>query len=428
MLTHVKASLTGVTRSFAYGCVPRPRDAVRGHTRRHGLSAAVAALVLSTVCPGSGQQLELGGYYENQFTPQEIGGGLVLQDRDRLRLDLFSQVDDRVVFAGDVVWQVYHGATELNALDLLPGSVVEAHAADLGVSAWQLRPLYYLAFEDEHFIDNAHVTVYLGRLSLRVGAQQLPWGTGYTWNPTDVFHDKSFLDPTYERKGIDALVAESTFGAEGRITGVLSVGSDWSHTARALKIRDHIRGWDLSAVAVQEREQEVDHATGTESRPRRRLLGGDVSGQAAGVGIWGEGARNWVTGSRGFVQYVVGLDHTTLGGTYLLAEYYHNGRGRSGEANYSIGDWMRLLGARGENLGRDYLSVGLSRPARELWTLSMYAIANLSDCSLVAFPWVEYNLGDNTEVDATAYLPLGGALTEFGASGYGGLARLRVYF
>ncbi len=390
--------------------------------------AAIAGLVLATSLPGTGQQLELSGFYENQLAPQQIGGDLVLQDYDRLRLDLFSQVDGRVVFAGDVVWRVHHGVAELNALDFLPEDVVEAHAASAGLSAGQLRPLYALPFEDEHFVDNAHVTLYLGRLSLRVGVQQLTWGAGYTWNPTDVFHDKSFLDPTYERRGVNALRTEVGYGREGRLIGVLSVGPDWSHTARALKVRDHLHGWDLSALAVEMREEEIDYLTGVESQPRRRLLGGDISGQGLGLGVWGEGAYNWLAGGSDFGQYLVGVDHTTMGGTYLLAEYYHNGRGRTSEASYSFGEWMRLLGSRGENLGRDYLSVGLSRPALELWTLSAYAIANLSDNSLVAFPWVEYSLGDNTELDLAAYLPLGGALTEFGASGAGGLARIRVYF
>ncbi len=33
------------------------------------------------------------------------------------------------------------------------------------------------------------------RLNIRVGKQQLPWGTGYAWNPTDIFNAKDILDP-----------------------------------------------------------------------------------------------------------------------------------------------------------------------------------------------------------------------------------------
>lgn len=396
--------------------------------RARAITTLSLLLALAAAPQSLAQQLELSGYYENQFTPQQIGGDLVLQDYDRLRLDLFSAVDDRITFAGDLVWRVYHGATRLNALDFVPQPVVEAHAAALGATADQLRPQFALSLDAEHFVDNAHVTLYLGRLSLRLGKQQLPWGTGYTWNPTDLFHDKSFLDPTYEKEGVHAFRAEASFGLEGRLIGVLAVGEDWCHTTRAVKVRDHLGGYDLSAVAVETRQEVTDYLSGVTRQPRRRMLGADFSGQALALGLWGEGAHNWLSGGSDFGQYLLGLDYTTVAGTYLMAEYYRNGRGRCDESAYAFGDWMRLLGADGQNLGRDYLSVGASRPARELWTLSAYAIANLSDRSLVAFPWVECSLGDNTELDLVGYVPLGGSLTEFGEWGAGGLARLRVYF
>lgn len=396
---------------------------------RTSVTIGTTTLCLALAIPDpSAAQLDWSGYYEHQLAPQEIAGDLVIQDYDRLRLDLFAAVDERITFAGDLVWRLSHGASELNALDFIPRRVIDEHAAATGTTGQDLLPLFVLPIGDEHYVDNACASLYLGRLSLRLGKQQLAWGTGYTWNPTDVFHDKSALDPTYEKEGVSALRAEVGFGLEGQLVTLLSVGEDWEHTTRAVKGRNHWGAFDVSSSLVELREEAVDYATGAPRHPRRRLVGADFSGELAGLGIWGEGAHNWMQSADDFGQYLLGLDHTFLDGTYVIGEYYRNGRGRGDEAGYTFDDWMRLLGARGESLGRDYLFVGASRPARELWTLSAYGIANLSDHSAVLFPWIEYSLGDNAELDLAAYLPVGSGGTEYAELGAGGLARIRVYF
>ncbi|MFH1570826.1 MAG: hypothetical protein ABIL09_22730 [Gemmatimonadota bacterium] len=372
--------------------------------------------------------LSLSGYYENQLTAQRIAGRTVLQDSDRLRLDLAVQADARVTFAGDLVWRLYHGVRRISAFDLIPPAVVGGFAAEAGASVDQLRPGFEIPFEDEHFVDNAFASLCLGRLLLRVGKQQLAWGTGYTWNPTDLFQDKDILDPTYEKTGVGALRAEIGLGPEGRLVGLLTPGPDWQGTGRALRAAGHLGRFDVSASAVQRREDRAAYLTGTAGDERRRLAGADFAGQVLGLGVWGEGAYSWMSASRDFGQYLLGADHTSEGGTYLIGEYYRNGRGRRGAAAYTFADWMRLLGSRGQNLGRDYAFLGVSRPARDLWTLSAYVVANLSDRSLLLLPWLEYSLGDNSELDAVGYLPAGGGRTEFGHFGAGGLARLRVYF
>ncbi len=72
------------------------------------------------------------------------------------------------------------------------------------------------------------------------------------------------------------------------------------------------------------------------------------------MGIWGEGAYNNMENSNNFGQYLVGCDFTFENGLYITGEYYRNELGKSAKNRYTLQDWMRLLSAESENLGRDY--------------------------------------------------------------------------
>lgn len=374
------------------------------------------------------EELEVYGHFEHQFFPQELGGELILQDYSKLRLDLAADAGKRVSFAGDVVYRVFHGKTEFSAFDWVPARVVGDYAAAMGASVEELAPGFRVEMADEHFLDNAFVSLYFERFELRLGRQQLPWGTGYTWNPTDIFNDKNLLDPTYEKVGVNAIKTGVPLGLQGMLTGVVGIGEDWDGSTKAVKLKGHGRGFDLSICLVEKEEEEINYFTFAQQRLRRHLLGGDLSGAVMGVGVWGEGAFNWMEKGADFGQYLVGADYTFENGLYFVSEYYRNGRGKADEGRYTFADWMRLLGADGENLGRDYSFLGESFPVGELWDWSNYAIVNLNDMSGVLFPWVDYSFGDNTEVSFVGYVPFGGKESEFGGFGAGGFTRLRVYF
>ena len=57
-----------------------------------------------------------------------------------------------------------------------------------------------------------------------------------------------------------------------------------------------------------------------------------------------------------------------------------------------------------------------------------FVMINLSDKSGIVYPWFNLSMGDNSEMAITAYIPFGENESEFGGFGFGGLARIRVYF
>jgi hypothetical protein len=372
--------------------------------------------------------LEFDGYYENQFFPQRLGGRWILQDYNKLRLDVSAEIAENVSFNGDCIYRVYHGSRGFNAFDLIPESVVSQYANMLQTSVDSLRPSFNFEYSDENFLDNAYVTIYSDHVNIRIGKQQLPWGSGYAWNPTDIFNAKNLMDPTYEKTGVNAFKLEIPFGDEGMITGILCVEENWRRSTKAVKAKQHLLGFDLSASYVEKEHEGFDYTVSLPIYERRKLLGGDFSGELFGLGIWAEGAYSKMEVSEDFGQYLFGADYTFENGLYLIGEYYRNEMGKTGDSEYTFGDWMRLLGSYGENLGQNYVYLGELYPIAELWNWSNYVIVNLNDKSGVFFPWFVYSLNDDTELAFVGYIPFGKEETEFGGFGAGGLARIRVYF
>jgi len=387
----------------------------------------VLFFLISFAASVMGQELAFSGYYENQLTVQALRDETFLQDYNKLRLDLSAKIGENVSFNGDYVYQIFHGKTEFNAFDFIPDSVIEDYADEIGASEDSLRPEFEFEYEDENFLDNAYVTIYLEAATIRVGKQQLPWGSGYTWNPTDIFNQKNILDPTYEKPGVEAYKLEIPFSAEGMLTGIISPGDDWEASTKAAKVKQHFRGFDFSISFVDKEQNQFDYFSFTESAERRQLYGGDFSGEILGLGFWGEGAYNQMEDSDDFGQYLVGLDYTFQNEFYLMLEYYRNENGERDKDQYDINDWMRLLDADGENLAQDYVFLGQRYPLTELLNWSNYLLFNVNDGSGIFYPWFDYSFNDNTELSLVGLIPWGAKETEFGETGVGGFFRVKIY-
>lgn len=385
-------------------------------------------ILITFTSKASTQALEFTGYYENQLFPQELNDQLILQDYNKLRIDLSAQVAENVSFNGDYICRLFHGAKSFNSFDFVPENVVSQYARESQASIDSLRPYFDFEYSDENFLDNAYVTIYSRYANIRIGKQQLPWGSGYSWNPTDIFNQKNLLDPTYEKVGVNAFKLEMLFGREAVLTTVIGIGEEWETSTKALKVKEHFLGFDLSACFVEKTQEGFDYILFSPLSERRRLFGADFSGELLGLGLWAEGAYNRLEDSDDFGQYLVGADYTFESGLYLIGEYYRNELGRTDKSEYTFDDWMRLLSAEGENLGVDYISSGEMYPVTELLSWSNYLIINLNDRSGIFFPWFDYSFSDNTEVILVAYVPFGEEETEFGEFGLGGFAGIRVYF
>jgi hypothetical protein len=375
--------------------------------------------------------LKLSGYYENAFQVLDKKDDILL-DYNKLRLNMDAKIDENFSFNSDVIFTTYHGTTTINFLDYIPGKVTDAYLASIGQSKDMVGELFKYTYEDQIFLDNAYVSYYSDHFNFRIGKQQLPWGSGYIWNPTNIFHVKNPLDPTYELTGVNAIKTEFLFGKEGMLTGIYSVNDNFKNSTYAVKVKDYFVGFDISASYVYYTYTDQDLFTFSEKKENRQIVGFDLAGSVLGAGIWAELAYNFKTGKKGggdYGRYVAGLDYTLNNGLYFMAEYYYNEKGKDNCNDYDMNDWMQSFGQYAENLGRHNLFIGQGFPviANNLnWT--NFVLLNLSDKSGMVYPWFTLSVGDNSEISGTAYIPFGKKESEFGGYGFGGLVRIRIYF
>jgi hypothetical protein len=315
-----------------------------------------------------------------------------------------------------VVYQLYRGNTSIALADVLPdalGAVVGDATVDL---------------ETRHYLNHAFVTIRPGPVELTAGKQFLTWGAAAVFNPTELFRPKNMLEPGYEREGVGALSAKLPFGplSDVRVAWVPEGGFDTS--GKLVRVRHHVAGFDISGIVAEVYEQLLPGGIlGTESvLERRRTLGGDVTGELLGLGVWTEASWSDFAGER-WVEVTVGGNYSLSDGTLFLLEGFYNGRG-DWDAPYSIDSWLHRLTGTRRTLGKGILVGNVTRPFGQLWSLGFSTLGNVGDRSGVFIPTVSYSFAENVDLLFNGLVYFGGNGTEFGTGDLGGFIRGRVYF
>jgi len=375
------------------------------------------------------EKLVWSGYFENQafFQYRKNSDDIGILDYNKLRIDMSFKASQSVTFNADIIFSTYHGATSFNLVNYLPENIYNQIPQEM-------LPFLTLDFEDDYYVNDAYLSLYLDGLSIRIGKQQLPWGTGYTWNPTDNFHKKNQLDPTYEKVGVNALKVEIPWGLDGSVTAVAVNKEEVEKFSYAARVKKNILGFDISLSYQYLYEPRIDVASLMTNTENRQLVGFAFTGQLFDVGVWGEGTYSRVDGEyhilsdKEYGEYLLGMDYTFEGGLYLVGEYLHRDQGVKDPEKYFYGDYLRMLYGEITNIGTDYLMLGASYPITDLLTIQTYSIINMQDSSWIIIPWLSYDAGQNLEIMAALNYFFGDAGTEYGEYGSGGLLRFRVYF
>ena len=164
---------------------------------------AIAILWLALVNSGLTQELEVFGYFEPQLMLARINNETYQLSSNKLRVDLQWKASENVAFGANFDYITYHGKTEWDILDYLPENIQD-EVPSTSLFGYDFNP-YVIAFSERSFLDNAYVKLMFDHADVTVGKQQLSFGTGYVWNPTDVFNQKDITDPTYEQPGHNAV-------------------------------------------------------------------------------------------------------------------------------------------------------------------------------------------------------------------------------
>ena len=382
--------------------------------------------VTSLLAQGS---VDIFGYFESQASGAQVQNEFLLLYSNKLRVDLKSSLSDKVTFAANFDYITYHGKTMWNILDFLPADIVAEVPS--GMEAF-----YVLPFENQHFLDNAYIKLSFKLFDLTVGKQQISLGTGYVWNPVDVFNIKELFDPTYEQPGHNAVRLDVPLGATSSFTALFSPEDNLQNSGKLIQLKGRISHFDLAITAVEKVWRFHDY---TQFDPasqyflelpgKRKLVGASTAGELFGLGVWAEYAYNWMENYEDFAELVVGSDYTFNFQTYLMIEYYRNTLGRTDFTQYTLNDWMRLLAMEQKSITRDQVYVFVQHPATDLMNVGLSAIYSLSDKSAALVPTLNYSFSDNVEIFAYLNFNLGQEGKVFSKTmGNGGLIRVRVYF
>jgi hypothetical protein len=374
-------------------------------------------------------KVELFGYYESQLLGTGLKGKFYQLFTNKLRVDLQSDLSDNITLKANFDYIHYLGKTEWDVLDFL--------SDDLALSVpEEMRAFYVIVFSNDTFLDNAYIRFSFNAFDLTVGKQQISLGTGYVWNPTDVFNIKDVLDPTYEQPGHTAVRLDIPLGSMYMFTALYSPEETWGQSTKLVRLKGNISRFDYHLIAVERvwpfsdyTEFDPESMSFADVSENRKMLGGSTVGELVGLGVWAEYAYNWMEKSGDFYEIVIGADYTFDFQTYVILEYYRNTLGKSDFEDYDINDWMRFLAAEQKSICRDQAYVYVQHPATDLLNVGLQTVYCISDNSLAFVPTLGYSISDNVEIYAYLNFNLGEEGTVYGKNmGNGGLLRLRAYF
>ncbi len=397
------------------------------------------------------QDLEFYGYYEPQLMGAQFGEHFYNSMSNKLRLDM-SKDWDNITFGANVNYVTYHAKTEWNLVDYLPkniGGQIPAAMLDFftfhfGDMVQWVGPMP-TPRPDRIFLDNAFARISYKKADITIGKQQLNMGTGYTWNPTDLFNVKDVLDPTYEQTGHNAVRLELALNSKLSIDSYFAPGEEFKDSGAMLKLKSNVGRFDVSVLGIRNQWQRSDYLNpallidpnAAFSTYQRQMLGGDLVGELLGLGVWAEGGYTFVDLQKGagitnlenFWELVLGLDYTFKSGLYVMGEFYHNSLLPGDWHDYTLNHWMWYFTTETRAISQDNFFGLVQYPLTDLMTVGGMFIGSLSDGSAAIVPMLNWNMFQNIELLTYVNINTGQDGQAYAANlGNGGIVRMRVYF
>lgn len=369
-------------------------------------------------------QTEFFGYYEGEFDQLKFANQTYNYGYNKLRLDFEAHPDDAVTIGANINIQKYFDNISWNLLDFLPGNIWQP---TFGTEAE-----FPIALLDTFYLDNVYLKAGFKHFDLTVGKQQISLGTGYAWNPLDIFNTKQLLDPTYEQTGINAVRVEIPIKGRTNLDVILSPGTDWKESVKMLQLKTGVGRFDIQGTIGQytwkRTNFDLNKFAINKLKDERTLLGGSIVGELAGAGIWIEGAWNKMENQEDFTEVVIGTDYTFENSLYIIMEYLHNENGVSNGDNLDINNYLQYFMGETHSLMQDYLFGFINYPLNDFIQIGLLGFGNLNDKSAALNPQLLWNLFQDVDLTIMYSHFIGDDNTEFGVQDWGWRIRLRGYF
>ncbi|MFC1718731.1 hypothetical protein ACFL6S_34080 [Candidatus Poribacteria bacterium] len=399
---------------------------------------------------GIQSNLKIRGYVENtlNYEQSKFQNRELLFNATRSRLNLSGKPGENFDFGIGVVGTLNSGATEFDLASYMPDELREQLAPEAA-------GLFRQRVENEIFLQEAFGTLYMPNFHLRIGKHKFYTGTGYAYNPIDIFNYKNPLDPTYEIDGLGSVLVTAELPRQTELQGFVKFGDRLSRNGYLLRLKTYVSGWDVALQYSENTKERVDWETLNSSEAvtaltqgdpfesflrgfRWRLLGAEFAGELGGVGIHGEGgytfieskgdAGTFTNAGEDHERFLIGIDHTFDFQLYFIAEYLRIGQGKTDSSEIALNDRMAYLSGEILSTNRDTVFTGFTYPLTDLMDFSLYGILACNDPSVIVNPWLLYSIYPGVNLYITAYVPVGDEQSQNGKSGPGGFVRLKFNF
>ncbi|MFC1478734.1 hypothetical protein ACFL57_04675 [Candidatus Margulisiibacteriota bacterium] len=297
--------------------------------------------------------------------------------------------------------------------------------------------LHYQFGDNMYKVNVAYVKLMQGNMDITVGRQLMAWGSGYNFNPTDIFNAKPLgaaFDPSYTMTGRDAitlasywdgLIAEIIYAPGYNRESIYDASTTITENGKedwGLRLKKNLFDYDIALSYVRLGQRSFNSIV----EANDDLYGVSVKGSLPILdwGIWLEAAQ--YTQQQKY-ELTCGLEYYYGDWTFNL-EFYRNGFGSRDKANY---DQNFLLSGR--TLGRDYLVPSVALVIDEKLSLSGFAFYNMNDSSSITGGVIDYFYNDMVEIVFMPFFITGDSDSEYGMQkasygDYGVQSLLKVTF
>ena len=267
-------------------------------------------------------------------------------------------------------------------------------------------------------LDRALIKLYTKPMDIFIGRQSIAWGTGYAFNPTDLWNMKSPVDPTAPKIVINAFRAEIPLGDMAGVSLVASTGREFKHSSGGVRVKWNIGNFDMSisGLSIMNADREMF------SLKKKLVAGTDLAGQIGDIGVWYEVAvsnpvySDITNFDSLFSQVDLGVDYTFTNGLYIMAEYLYNSLGDKDSKEYTLYDMAKVAGGEAPGLAKSYLFGGLRRELGGQVSIGLFGLANLNDISGLFLPQINYTFNDHIDIELKGIISAGDkTTTEYGS-------------
>ena len=299
-----------------------------------------------------------------------------------------------------------------NAQNIFLGSAIGKTKTQIIRMNW--IPINENNFRLNHFIDRLYFKQNFKAGNIILGRQRISWGTGRTWNPTDLFNPNNPANfSKIEKDGADAVSLNYYFGSFTDLNIVFNPNEKISNSNFAARFRTNVGEYDFSIMS---------------GRFDKRIVAGlDIVGNLFESGVRGEGIISFDenNSSNNFIKFILGIDYQFTAELYALIEYHFNGQGKTDKQNYDV---QKLASGEILNLNKNYLNVSGNYQLSPLLSFGLSNIFNLNDGSGIITLTANYSIITDLYVNAGGQITYGSEFSEYWYYGSSFYMQFEYYF